>query len=107
MAVPHRRIDWIRRVEIQSIVQKYVTHSISSTINLPNDVAVEKVGEIYLEAWKHGLKGITVYRDGSRTGVLVAKDEKEKRSCERSTHFACTEASKNAGGRRTPVYERQ
>lgn len=71
-------IDWIRRVEIQSIVQKYVTHSISSTINLPNDVPVEKVGEIYLEAWKHGLKGITVYRDGSRTGVLVAKDEKKK-----------------------------
>src|SRR6185295_2749979 len=71
-------IDWIKRVEIQSIVQKYVTHSISSTINLPNDVAVEKVGEIYLEAWKHGLKGITVYRDGSRTGVLVSKDEKKK-----------------------------
>jgi len=72
-------IDWIKRVEIQSIVQKYVTHSISSTINLPNDVAVEKVGEIYLEAWKHGLKGITVYRDGSRTGVLVKKDEKKKK----------------------------
>ncbi|HYV90725.1 MAG TPA: adenosylcobalamin-dependent ribonucleoside-diphosphate reductase [Chitinophagales bacterium] len=69
-------IDWIKRVEIQSIVQKYVTHSISSTINLPNDVPVEKVGEIYLEAWKHGLKGITVYRDGSRTGVLVASDKK-------------------------------
>jgi ribonucleoside-diphosphate reductase alpha chain len=70
-------IDWIKRVEIQSIVQKYITHSISSTINLPNDVPVEKVGEIYLEAWKHGLKGITVYRDGSRTGVLVSKDEKK------------------------------
>lgn len=72
-------IDWIKRVEIQSVVQKYITHSISSTINLPNDVAVEKVGEIYLEAWKHGLKGITVYRDGSRSGVLISKDDSKKK----------------------------
>jgi ribonucleoside-diphosphate reductase alpha chain len=72
-------IDWIKRVEIQSVVQKYITHSISSTINLPNDVAVEKVGEIYLEAWKHGLKGITVYRDGSRSGVLISNEEKKKK----------------------------
>lgn len=71
-------IDWIRRVEIQAVVQKYVTHSISSTINLPADVSVEKVGEIYLEAWRRGLKGITVYRDGSRTGVLVAKEDKKE-----------------------------
>ena len=53
-------IDWIKRVELQSIVQKYTTHSISSTINLPNDVSVEEVSNIYLEAWKQGLKGITV-----------------------------------------------
>ncbi len=71
-------IDWIKRVELQSLVQKYTTHSISSTINLPNDVPIEKVGEIYVEAWKHGLKGITVYRDGSRSGVLVSNDEKPK-----------------------------
>ncbi len=71
-------IDWIKRVELQSLVQKYTTHSISSTINLPNDVPVDKVGEIYVEAWKHGLKGITVYRDGSRSGVLVSNEEKEK-----------------------------
>lgn len=71
-------IDWLRRVEIQALVQKYVTHSISSTINLPADVAVEKVGEIYLESWKKGLKGITVYRDGSRSGVLVSDDDKKK-----------------------------
>lgn len=70
-------IDWIKRVKIQAMVQKYITHSISSTINLPSDVSVEKVGEIYLESWKKGLKGITVYRDGSRSGVLVA-DDKEK-----------------------------
>jgi ribonucleoside-diphosphate reductase alpha chain len=68
-------IDWIKRVELQSLVQKYTTHSISSTINLPKDVPVGKVGEIYIEAWKHGLKGITVYRDGSRDGVLVTNEE--------------------------------
>lgn len=73
-------IDWMKRVEMQAIVQKYVTHSISSTINLPQDVSVEKVGDIYLEAWKKGLKGITVYRDGSRTGVLVSTDTKGKKS---------------------------
>jgi ribonucleoside-diphosphate reductase alpha chain len=71
-------IDWIKRVQIQSTVQKYVTHSISSTINLPSDVAVEEVGEIYLEAWKQGLKGITVYRDGSRSGVLVDTSKKKE-----------------------------
>ena len=68
-------IDWDKRVSMQAVVQKYVTHSISSTINLPNDVTLEKVGEIYLESWKRGLKGITVYRDGSRSGVLVSNEE--------------------------------
>lgn len=65
-------IDWIKRAEIQSIIQKYITHSISSTINLPEDVSEEEVSKIYLESWKKGLKGITVYRDGSRSGVLVS-----------------------------------
>jgi ribonucleoside-diphosphate reductase alpha chain len=69
-------INWSKRVDLQSVVQKYTTHSISSTINLANDVSVDSVGQIYLEAWKKGLKGITVYRDGSRTGVLVAADDK-------------------------------
>lgn len=72
-------IDWYKRVQMQSLVQKYTTHSISSTINLPTDVSVDRVGEIYLESWKQGLKGITVYRDGSRSGVLVASDPKEKK----------------------------
>jgi len=72
-------IDWLKRVELQQIVQKYTTHSISSTINLANDVSPETVSNIYMEAWKKGLKGITVYRDGSRAGVLVAvTDKKEK-----------------------------
>lgn len=70
-------IDWEKRIELQSIVQKYTTHSISSTINLPKEVSVETVGQIYLDAWKHGLKGITVYRDGSRTGVLVSTKDKK------------------------------
>jgi ribonucleoside-diphosphate reductase alpha chain len=71
-------INWMKRIELQSIVQKYVTHSISSTINLPADVSEEVVGNIYLEAWKKGLKGITVYRDGSRSGVLIANDNNKK-----------------------------
>lgn len=71
-------IDWLKRVKIQSIVQKYTTHSISSTINLPSDATKEKVGEIYFEAWKQGLKGITVYREGSRSGVLISTDKKKE-----------------------------
>ena len=66
-------INWTKRVELQGIVQKYTTHSISSTINLPSDVTEEEVGKIYMESWKKGLKGVTVYRDGSRSGVLVTE----------------------------------
>jgi ribonucleoside-diphosphate reductase alpha chain len=68
-------INWISRVEIQSIIQKYTTHSISSTINLPNDVSKEEVSEIYIKSWDKNLKGVTIYRDGCRTGVLVTKTE--------------------------------
>lgn len=70
-------INWIKRVKMQSIIQKYTTHSLSSTINLPNTVSVEDVGEIYMKSWEMGLKGITVYRDGSRNGVLVAVESKK------------------------------
>ena len=73
-------IDWIKRVELQALVQKYVTHSISSTINLPEDIEVDKVAQIYIESWKKGLKGITVYRDGSRSGVLVSSDTKKEKT---------------------------
>ncbi|MFI5149861.1 MAG: adenosylcobalamin-dependent ribonucleoside-diphosphate reductase [Bacteroidia bacterium] len=68
-------IDWLKRIRLQSIIQKYVTHSISSTINLPSGVTPEKTGEIYLEAWKQGLKGLTIYREGARNGVLIAEKE--------------------------------
>ena len=70
-------IDWIKRVEVQGIIQRFTTHSISSTINLPNSVSTEEVSKIYLESWKNGLKGITVYRDGSRDGVLVASTKRD------------------------------
>jgi ribonucleoside-diphosphate reductase alpha chain len=65
-------------VQLQAVVQKYTTHSISSTINLPNNVPVQKVSDIYREAWRLGLKGITVYRDGSRSGILVSTAEEKK-----------------------------
>jgi len=71
-------IDWKKRVALQSVIQHYVTHSISSTINLPSDVSPDVVSKIYIEAWKQGLKGITVYRDGARSGVLVSDDTKDE-----------------------------
>ena len=77
-------IDWKKRIEMQALVQKYTTHSISSTINLPSDVSVKKVSDIYVEAWKQGLKGITVYRDGSRSGILVSTDDKKEQKDEES-----------------------
>ncbi len=79
-------IDWHKRVRLQAVIQKYTTHSISSTINLPSTATVEEVGGIYLEAWKEGLKGITVYRDGSRIGVLVA--EKKEAPSEQQAHIS-------------------
>ena len=75
-------IDWVKRVRLQAIIQKYITHSISSTINLPNNVSEAEVSTIYLESWKQGLKGITVYRDGSRSGVLVSNDSTSNGSFE-------------------------
>jgi len=70
-------IDPKRRVEIQGIIQKYIDHGISSTINLPRDTTVEQGEELYMLAWKHGLKGVTVYVEGSRSGVLVNKDNRQ------------------------------
>lgn len=69
-------IDWTKRVELQAIIQRYISHSISSTINLPSNVTEEEVSKIYMQSWKKGLKGITVYRDGSRSGVLVTEPSK-------------------------------
>ena len=69
-------VDWMEKVKMQGRVQKWVDHSISVTINLPNDVSEELVGDLYVEAWRSGCKGCTVYRDGSRSGVLVALEKK-------------------------------
>jgi len=70
-------IDWLSKVTMQGAIQKWVDHSISVTINLPNDVSEELVGELYIKAWEVGCKGVTVYRDGSRSGVLISNDEKK------------------------------
>lgn len=65
-------VDWLEKVKMQGRVQKWVDHSISVTINLPSDVSEELVNKLYVEAWKSGCKGCTVYRDGSRSGVLLS-----------------------------------
>ena len=70
-------VDWLEKVRMQGRVQKWVDHSISVTINLPSDVTEELVGRLYVEAWRCGCKGCTVYRDGSRAGVLVAAEKKK------------------------------
>ena len=71
-------IDWVQSVKIQAAAQKWVCHGISKTCNLPSDVDKEVVDKVYMEAWRSGCKGFTVYRDGSREGVLVSTEESEK-----------------------------
>ncbi len=82
-------VDWVAKVHMQGAVQKWVDHSISVTVNVPGDVTQELVGEIYKTGWESGCKGITVYRDGSRSGVLVKDNKKEKKN-----EFKETEAPK-------------
>lgn len=73
-------VNWLSKVHMQGAVQKWVDHSISVTINLPETATEELVGKLYLEAWESGCKGVTVYRDGSRSGVLISSDEKKEDS---------------------------
>ena len=81
-------VDWVNKVKMQGDVQKWVDHSISVTINLPNDISEEMVGKLYVEAWRSGCKGCTVYRDGSRTGVLVSlSDNDKKKEKEKQAHY--------------------
>lgn len=68
-------VDWLEKVKMQGRIQKWVDHSISVTINLPEDVSEELVGKIYIAAWESGCKGCTVYRDGSRSGVLIKNED--------------------------------
>jgi len=72
-------VDWLSKVRMQGRIQKWVDHSISVTINLPSNVSEELVGQLYFEAWKSGCKGVTVYRDGSRSGVLISNNGTEKK----------------------------
>lgn len=69
-------VDWLSKVEMQGAIQKWVDHSISVTINIPNDATEELVNQLYIKAWEVGCKGVTVYRDGSRSGVLISNEEK-------------------------------
>lgn len=71
-------VNWVKKVEMQGMIQKHVDHSISVTVNLPNDISEEMVAKVYETGWKAGCKGVTVYRDGSRSGVLVSASEKKK-----------------------------
>lgn len=72
-------VDWLMKVRMQGAIQKWVDHSISVTINLPNNVDEQLVNRLYVEAWKSGCKGCTVYRDGSRSGVMIAVEKKDKK----------------------------
>ncbi len=73
-------IDWVAKVKMQGAIQKWVDHSISVTVNLPNDVTESLVADVYRTAWEHGCKGVTVYRDGCREGVLIDKSSSKKNS---------------------------
>ncbi len=73
-------VDWLKKVQMQGRIQKWVDHSISVTINLPESAQEDLVGHLYEEAWKSGCKGVTVYRDGSRSGVLISTDKKADKS---------------------------
>ncbi len=72
-------VDWVQKVKMQGRIQKWVDHSISVTVNLPEDISEEMVAKVYMTGWESGCKGITVYRDGSRSGVLISSDEKKKK----------------------------
>ncbi len=75
--VTSHEIDWSYRVKLQGVIQKYVDSAISSTINLPKDTTVETCKELYMRAWREGCKGITIYREGSREGVLITEEAKK------------------------------
>ena len=82
-------VDWLMKVRMQGAIQKWVDHSISVTINLPNNVDEQLVNRLYVEAWKSGCKGCTVYRDGSRSGVMIAVEKKDKKKDEQEKKRTC------------------
>ena len=84
-------VDWLKKVEMQGKMQKWVDHSISVTINLPESATQELVGDLYIRAWEAGCKGVTVYREGSRSGVLVADTKKKEKNTTPSEAFIPTQ----------------
>ncbi|MEL6132729.1 MAG: adenosylcobalamin-dependent ribonucleoside-diphosphate reductase [Bacteroidota bacterium] len=84
-------VDWVAKVRMQGAIQKWVDHSISVTVNVPNDTTEEMVAKIYQTGWEEGCKGITIYRDGSRSGVLISNDEKKDK---KDVEFGETHAPK-------------
>lgn len=82
-------VDWLMKVKMQGRIQKWVDHSISVTINLPNNVDEELVNSLYVEAWRSGCKGCTVYRDGSRAGVLVSTQKTDKEEKRKEEECRC------------------
>ncbi len=85
-------VDWVAKVKMQGAVQKWVDHSISVTVNVPNDAKEEMISTIYETAWQAGCKGMTVYRDGSRAGVLVNNEGKDKKKKDKADEFVETKA---------------
>jgi len=86
-------VDWVQKVKMQGAIQKWVDHSISVTVNVPEDTSVEMVRQIYLTAWEEGCKGCTIYRDGSRSGVLIS-DKKENTAENPGSFFPETSSPK-------------
>ena len=84
-------VDWMQKVKMQGRIQKWVDHSISVTVNLPSTATVDLVNNLYIEAWEQGCKGMTIYRDGSRSGVLVSNEKKEE---ENNTKFKVNHSPK-------------
>jgi ribonucleotide reductase alpha subunit len=79
-------VDYVEKVKMQGSIQKWIDHSISVTVNMPEDVSEELVNKVYIAAWKAGCKGCTIYRDGSRSGVLISKEEKVKAELFQDSH---------------------
>jgi ribonucleoside-diphosphate reductase alpha chain len=91
-------VDWVQKVKMQGAIQKWVDHSISVTVNVPHETSAEMVKKIYQTAWETGCKGCTIYRDGSRSGVLVSNDDKgkkeDKQTSDNQHHIQVTDAPK-------------
>ncbi|KAA6349804.1 Ribonucleoside-diphosphate reductase alpha chain [termite gut metagenome] len=98
-------VNWLMKVKMQGKIQRWVDHSISVTINLPNDVSEELVNRLYIEAWLSGCKGCTVYRDGSRTGVLVSTNDKSSEKKESSHNKTITAITPRLAEPRPKVLE--